>query len=142
MATMDFPSGKIGKFARARQGSVNVDKPRTGPSGAARALYYDIADLHPLRARSRPYGRPGEAITEITRNSNGSDFQPLAPHRFVPAQIGRAALEHHPAMAHDVEAVGNLHRDGELLFDQQDRNLALRDALQQHGDALDHLRRK
>ncbi len=46
------------------------------------------------------------------------------------------AFEHDAAVAHDVDPVRDLHGDRELLLDQQDRDVALGDALQQSADAL------
>src|SRR6185437_877971 len=49
-----------------------------------------------------------------------SDFQPFLAHSGIGAEIGWLALEHDAAVAHDVEPVGDLQRDRELLLDQQD----------------------
>src|SRR5271170_4229049 len=63
------------------------------------------------------------------------DFQPLAAHRAVGAKVRGRALEHHVAVAHDVDAVRNIERDGELLLNQNDRKAAPRN----FGDQLAHL---
>src|SRR5580658_3335765 len=71
-----------------------------------------------------------------------SYLKPFPPHGRVGAQIRRAALENHPAMPHDVEAMGDAQGNGQFLLDQQDRNIARGDFLQELGNALDQLGRQ
>src|SRR4029079_9672084 len=71
-----------------------------------------------------------------------SDFQPLLAHAGILAQILRRALEHDPAMPHDVETTRDGERNRELLLDQQDGYTACGDLLEQPAHTLDNLRRK
>jgi hypothetical protein len=63
-----------------------------------------------------------------------SDFQPFPAHGGIGAEIGRRALEYDPAVAHDIEAVGDLQRDRKLLLHQQDRNPTAGDFSEQFAD--------
>ena len=47
------------------------------------------------------------------------DLEPLLAHIFPLFQFGRGAFENHLPMAHDIDAVRDIKRDGQLLFHQQ-----------------------
>src|SRR3989344_5303110 len=71
----------------------------------------------------------GLSLDEIS-SRGGSDFQPFLADGRVGAQLGRRALEDDGAVAHDVDALGDVERDGELLLDQQDGDAAALERLQ------------
>src|SRR5829696_9510336 len=66
-------------------------------------------------------------------------LQPLLAHAGVGAQIRGRAFEDDAAVAHDVEALRDRERDGELLLDEEDGDAAPGDLRQEPADALDHL---
>ena len=68
-----------------------------------------------------------------------SDLKPFLADGGVGLEVGRRAFEHDAAVAHDVEAAGNLQRDGEFLLDQQDRDAAPGDFVEQAAHLLDQL---
>src|SRR3954464_10101358 len=70
------------------------------------------------------------------------NLQPLLANRTIGGKLRRRPLEHDAAVAHDVEAAGNLQRDGELLFDQQNRRAAAGDLVEQLADLFDQFWRK
>src|SRR5262245_7736441 len=68
-----------------------------------------------------------------------SDLQPFLAYCAIGGKLRRRALEDDAAVAHHIEAAGNLQRDGQLLLDQQDRRAAPRDLIEQRADLLDQL---
>src|SRR6266571_8226191 len=64
---------------------------------------------------------PGMSNRSADRRSN---FQPFLADRLVGFEFGRRAFEHDAAMAHDIEAMRNTHRDRQFLLHQQDGDAA------------------
>src|SRR5690349_25062701 len=93
----------------------------------------------------RPFAAAMPALprsTPFTLHPSPSDLQPLLAYRLVRTQTFGRALEHDLAVAHDVQALRDTQRDGELLLDQQNGNAALLDLLKQARHQLDDHRRQ
>src|SRR5262249_18816217 len=75
-------------------------------------------------------------LTCVERSST-SHLQPFLAHRLVGGKVRGRPLEHDRAVAHDVDAVRDVHGHRELLLDEENRDVALADALEQLADALD-----
>src|SRR5437879_2551914 len=67
---------------------------------------------------------------------SASYFKPVLAHGLVHPQIVGRALEHDMPLTHYVQAPRNVERDGQFLFDEQDRDAACRDPA--HRTETDH----
>src|SRR5437762_2796400 len=115
--------------------------------------YYDDVgkELDGSDIISEIYPEPADPIVEkfgygSFHNTNLDDFL-TAPHggdpshlELLPAngvvggKLGRGAFEHDAPVAHHVDAMGDLQRDGQLLLDEQDRHAPSRDLAQEPPD--------
>src|SRR6185436_17916830 len=71
-----------------------------------------------------------------------SNFQPLLAHRLVRTQFIRGAFEYDLSVAHYIQALGDFHRDGELLLYEQNRNTTVTDLVEKTRDQFHDLRRQ
>ena len=69
-------------------------------------------------------------------------LQPFLTHRSVSLEIGGSAYKHDATVAHDVKAVRNTRRNRQLLLNQQNRNIAFSNPLEQRAETLNHLWRE
>src|ERR1700680_2996067 len=108
------------------------------------AMETSFQGLLPVSLGDRTWGHSSPALPSVLCVSvrRKSDFQPLLAHPLVGCEVARRALEHDAPVAHHIDAVRDLERDGELLLDQQDRDAALRDLLQQLAHQLHQHRRQ
>src|SRR5215471_20875408 len=67
----------------------------------------------------------------------GSDLEPLPADRSVRAELRGRSRENDPSMAHHVQPLGELERNGELLLDEQQRDAPALDLAEEVGDELD-----
>src|SRR5258706_12948125 len=65
-------------------------------------------------------------------------LEPFPAYRLRRMQRLRRAFEHDAPVAHDVESMGKVERDGKLLLDQKDGNATTDDLRQQIEHQLDH----
>src|SRR5271166_1023116 len=163
--------GPIAATARSTNAGIAATSARSQTSGSAsmprRDFSCDVAassssDFLATRATRAPSSpsasaicnpRPRDppvtsAVLPVMSNSCftlmaiSSYGEPILAHLVVTEQCLRRALEHDAAVAHDVEPIRNGQRDRELLLDQQDRDAAFGDALQQLAHQIDQHRRQ
>src|SRR4030095_5915112 len=103
--------------------------------------------LHPA---TKPFRAPNPSFPAFLSVRFGSwpmrtgksDIQPFPADGGVGGECCGRPLEHDAAVAHHIEAPGNLQRNGELLLDQQDSCAAACDFVEQRADLLDQLWRE
>src|SRR6186713_951536 len=81
-------------------------------------------------------------FTRASHDIARSDLEPFLPHGGICLELLRRAFEHDAAMAHDVDALGDPHRDRQLLLDKENRDTGLRDAGDEIADLLHDQRRE
>src|SRR6516165_1921257 len=69
-------------------------------------------------------------------------LQPLPAYCVVGAKLSRGAFKHDTAMAHDIDALRDRERYGQLLLDDEDGDATLRNLKQKLANQLDQLGRE
>jgi hypothetical protein len=106
------------------------------------AMHGDAFDIAAIRKCHQVVLRQLGARKRTAAEPAPSNLQPFLAHGGIFAEIGRGALKHDPAVAHHVKPDRDFQRDGQFLFDQQDRDAAPGNFGEQRADLLDQLWRQ